>query len=51
MMDFAGAQDRDVPDPWYGDQAAFIEAFDMIEQGVDGLLARLRHLADGGAAS
>ena len=50
MMDFAGAQDRDVPDPWYGDQAAFIEAFDMIEEGVDGLLARLRHLADGGAA-
>ena len=31
-------------------KAAFIETFDMIEEGVDGLLARLRHLADRGAA-
>ncbi|MDB5829264.1 MAG: protein-tyrosine-phosphatase [Variovorax sp.] len=50
LMDFAGERDRDVPDPWYGDQAAFVEAFDMIEQGVDGLLARLRRLADGRAS-
>ena len=50
MMDFAGKKDSDVPDPWYGDQAAFVEAFDMIEQGVDGLLVRLRQRADGRGA-
>lgn len=50
MMDFAGKKDRDVPDPWYGDQAAFVEAFDMIEQGIDGLLARLRRHHNGRAA-
>lgn len=30
----------DVPDPWYGGPQDFIEAFDMIEAGVDGLLQR-----------
>lgn len=30
----------DVPDPWYGDEEDFIEAFHMIEAGVDGLLQR-----------
>jgi protein-tyrosine phosphatase len=37
------AQDQtpiDVPDPWYGGEQDFIEAFDMIEAGVDGLLQR-----------
>jgi len=29
----------DVPDPWYGDEQDFVTAFDMIEAGVDGLLA------------
>lgn len=38
----------DVPDPWYGGQGAFIEAFDMIERGVEGLLAELRREAGGG---
>lgn len=28
----------DVPDPWYGGAQDFIEAFDMIDQGVDALL-------------
>ena len=28
----------DVPDPWFGGEQDFIEAFDLIEAGVDGLL-------------
>ncbi len=40
MLDFAGGQPgRDVPDPWYGGAQDFIDAFDLIEHGVDGLLA------------
>jgi protein-tyrosine phosphatase len=31
----------DVPDPWFGSARDFVEAFDMIEAGVDGLLQRL----------
>lgn len=43
LMDFVpGQAGRDVPDPWYGPQSAFVEAFDMIERGVDGLLVDLR---------
>ena len=33
--------DSDVPDPWYGNEADFSHAFDMIERGVDGLLETL----------
>jgi protein-tyrosine phosphatase len=29
----------DVPDPWYGGEQDFVAAFDMIEAGVEGLLA------------
>ncbi|WP_082190165.1 low molecular weight protein-tyrosine-phosphatase [Frateuria defendens] len=32
---------EDVPDPWFGPPAAFVEAFDLIERGVDALLAEL----------
>ncbi len=43
MMTFApGLDDVDVPDPWYGAEAAYIEAFDLIERGVLGLLDELR---------
>ena len=31
----------DVPDPWYGDNAAFERAHDLIEAGVAGLVANL----------
>ena len=45
MLDFAdgidAAHGRDVPDPWYGDQDAFVHAFDLIDAGVDGLLAKI----------
>ncbi len=41
MADFADDLHGDIPDPWYGGSAAFVEAFELIERGVDGLLARL----------
>jgi protein-tyrosine phosphatase len=37
----------DVPDPWYGGERDFIEAFDLIEAGVDGLLAHWAARRDG----
>jgi protein-tyrosine phosphatase len=38
-MEFASKEGSDdVPDPWYGPPQAFVEAFEMIEAGVDGLL-------------
>ena len=41
LTEFAEADEGDVPDPWYGGQQAFVEAFDLIDRGVDGLLAKL----------
>ncbi|MDQ0013853.1 protein-tyrosine phosphatase [Variovorax boronicumulans] len=42
LTDFSKDDEGDVPDPWYGGQQAFMEAFDLIDRGVDGLLAKLR---------
>lgn len=43
LLDFSdGPAGRDVPDPWYGSERDFVQAFDLIEQGVKGLLARLK---------
>ncbi|RQO55454.1 protein-tyrosine-phosphatase [Variovorax sp. KBW07] len=42
FTEFADGIEGDVPDPWYGGQQAFVEVFDLIDHGVDGLLARLR---------
>ncbi|MEP6825134.1 MAG: low molecular weight phosphotyrosine protein phosphatase, partial [Ramlibacter sp.] len=33
--------DADVPDPWYGSEADFSRAFEMIERGVGELLKSL----------
>ena len=33
---------RDVPDPWYGGPADFERMLDLVEAGVDGLVATLR---------
>ncbi len=41
MLDFGPRGGGDVPDPWYGDAAAFVHAFDLIEDSVEGLLGRL----------
>ncbi|MCR6477336.1 low molecular weight phosphotyrosine protein phosphatase [Variovorax sp. ZS18.2.2] len=42
LTEFSEDDEGDVPDPWYGGQQAFVEAFDLIDRGVDGLLAKLR---------
>jgi protein-tyrosine phosphatase len=41
FTEFAEGIEGDVPDPWYGGQRAFVEVFDLIDLGVDGLLPRL----------
>lgn len=42
FMDFVSAKGpRDVPDPWYGDDADFELVLDLIETGIDGLIADL----------
>ncbi|NNG05080.1 MAG: low molecular weight phosphotyrosine protein phosphatase [Inquilinus sp.] len=42
FMEFAGPDaPPDVPDPWYGDEYDFEHALDLIEAGVDGLLAQM----------
>lgn len=41
LTEFSESDEGDVPDPWYGGQQAFVEAFDLIDRGVDGLLAKL----------
>lgn len=42
FTEFADDTEGDVPDPWYGGQQDFIEVFDLIDHGVDGLLAKLQ---------
>ena len=37
-----GHEGQDLPDPWYGDAQAFVRAFDLIELGVQALMAQLR---------
>lgn len=42
LMDWSvGLAGRDVPDPYYGDESEFEAALDLIEKGVDGLVARV----------
>lgn len=42
LMDWSiGLAGRDVPDPYYGDEAEFEAALDLIEKGLDGLIARI----------
>ncbi|MFZ5722775.1 MAG: low molecular weight protein-tyrosine-phosphatase [Pseudomonadota bacterium] len=33
---------REVPDPYYGDEADFLQVLDLVETAADGLLARVR---------
>ncbi|ADU38696.1 low molecular weight protein-tyrosine-phosphatase [Variovorax paradoxus] len=42
LTEFSEDDEGDVPDPWYGGRQAFVEAFDLIDRGVDGLLAKLQ---------
>ncbi|MEM6491705.1 MAG: low molecular weight phosphotyrosine protein phosphatase, partial [Pseudomonadota bacterium] len=38
----AGLGEIDVPDPYYGGEADFEAAYDLIAKGVDGLIERLK---------
>ncbi|MET3496376.1 low molecular weight protein-tyrosine-phosphatase [Variovorax boronicumulans] len=38
---FSQGDEGDVPDPWYGGQQGFVDVFDLIDRGVEGLLATL----------
>lgn len=42
FTEYADGIEGDVPDPWYGGQKDFVEVFDLIDRGVDGLLVKLR---------
>jgi protein-tyrosine phosphatase len=42
LLDFADRSGGDVPDPYYGDDADFEIALDLVERGVDGILALIR---------
>ena len=49
LLDFAAAHvGQDVPDPWYGDGAAFAHAFELVAVGVDGLVGELESRGLGG---
>jgi Protein-tyrosine-phosphatase len=41
LLDHAPGPETDVPDPWYGGPDGFEHALDLIEAGVDGLLAEI----------
>lgn len=42
LMDWSVGQAKtDVPDPYYGQEADFEQALDLIEKGIDGLLKRI----------
>lgn len=41
FLDFADTTRRETPDPYYGDTAAFEDALDLIELGVDAVLDHL----------
>lgn len=38
FMDFVSGQQRDVPDPYYGDERDFQQVYDMLEEGCGRLL-------------
>jgi len=42
FTEYAEGIEGDVPDPWYGGPKDFVEVFDLIDLGVDGLLAQLQ---------
>lgn len=46
FLDVALEKIKAVPDPYYGDAAHFQEAIDLIEQGAEGLLKRIRQEHD-----
>lgn len=44
-QDLAGGRDLDVPDPWYGTMADFVDTLEVVERVSDSLCPRLRQAA------
>lgn len=42
FLEYAGHNLREVPDPYYGDGAGFERVYDMIEEGVAGVINKIR---------
>lgn len=42
LLDYAGYQDRPVPDPYYGGEWGFEEVLDLVEAGAEGLVEDIR---------
>jgi protein-tyrosine phosphatase len=46
FLEYAGhGAMREVPDPYYGDEAGFVRVLELVEEGSRGLIARLRDQA------
>lgn len=46
FLDYAGHAEKEVPDPYYGGRRGFDLVLDLVEQGCDGLLQKLRSRKD-----
>jgi protein-tyrosine phosphatase len=42
FLDFANADDKEVPDPYYGGKRGFELVLDLIEEASDGLIAHIK---------
>lgn len=42
FLDYAGHEEKEVPDPYYGGRRGFELVLDLVEQGCDGLLQKLQ---------
>jgi len=49
LLEFAGKPGKEVPDPYTGAMDDFRHSFDLIRQGVDGLIKSLQRLHNAGA--
>ncbi len=43
LLPFGSRGHKDVPDPYYLQEQAFIDAYDLIEDGIEGFFTHLRH--------
>jgi protein-tyrosine phosphatase len=42
LLSFSDAEEREVPDPYYGGKGGFEYVLDLIEQGADGFIKHLK---------
>lgn len=46
FLQYAGHTEKEVPDPYYGGRGGFELVLDLVEQGCDGLIQKLKSRAD-----